>query len=93
LAIEILDLHSCSEDAPADVIKPVIQNLKCDIKRRKVTNITNPKPLQGSFHSFHKYLGFGISFRSDNPNHLDTGYVYVLGSESCSERLSMCENV
>jgi len=54
----------------------------------KDTNVTNPKPLQGSFQTFRKYVGFEATFRSDNPKIFDTGHVYVLDSESCSERLS-----
>jgi len=37
------------------------------IKRRTVTNVTNPKPLQGSFQTFRKYVGFEATFRSDKP--------------------------
>jgi len=40
---------------------------KCDIKRRKVTNVTNPKLLQGSFQAFRKCLGFEATFCSDKP--------------------------
>jgi len=60
--------------------------VKYDIKRRQVTNFTDPKP-QGYFQTFCKYLGFEDAFRSDKTKNLDTGYVYVLGFESCSERL------
>jgi len=37
------------------------------MKRRKVTNVTNSKALQGSFQTFRKYLGFEATFRSDKP--------------------------
>jgi len=58
------------------------------MKRSKVTNVTNRKPLQGCFQTFRKYLRFQATFRSDKPKNLDTGHVYVLGLEICSERLS-----
>jgi len=31
-------------------------------KRKNVTNVTNPQPLQGSFQTFRKYLRFEATF-------------------------------
>ena len=47
-------------------------------KCRKVTNVTNPQPLQGSFQTFRKYLRFEATFccRFALTN-LDTGHVYL----------------
>jgi len=58
------------------------------MKRSKVTNVTNPKPLQGCFQTFRKYLVVQATFRWDKPKNLDTGHVYVLGLKICSKRLS-----
>jgi len=56
------------------------------MKHRKVTYVTNPKPLQDCFQTSRNYLGFEAAFCSDNPKNLDTGHVCVLGSELCSEQ-------
>jgi len=37
------------------------------MKRTKVTSVTNPKALQGSFQTFRTYLGCEATFRSDKP--------------------------
>ena len=59
---------------------------KMSKKRRNVTNVTNPQPLQGSFQTFRKNLRFEVVWLGQIQN-LDTGHVYVLSLESGSERL------
>jgi len=59
-------------------------------KRRNVTNVTNPQPLQGSYRRSANFyiskLRFAVVWLGQIHN-LDTGHVYVLGLKSGSERL------
>jgi len=63
-------------------------------KRRNVTNVTNPQPVQGSFRrSANIYVSKLRFVWLGQIHNLDTGHVYVLCLKSGSERLSSDMNI